>query len=264
MPAKGLASRWTRSEKLKRAGATVFIDLPSYSIHPSSTETMASVENLNLVALPFIRSAEEALVDPVIKSGLKIATACAEGCQASLIQALLDHIWLLEGNIKYKELSNKEALAYWTAEADSQSMRADAAEAEKKQLAERTLAAEAEAARQMRLKEAARAETDAESSRADDLADILDNVRRAHAKDVGTLRAENDALRMRNAEMFLELQVNGNQETPSNVPEDTAPALDIWDDMEEAHARRWENELCGEHPSAYDYGASPESRSDEE
>jgi hypothetical protein len=225
---------------------------------------MASVDNLAAVALPFIRSAEEALVDPVIKSSLKIATACAEGCQASLIQALLDHIWLLEGNIKHEEASSKEALAYWVAEADDQRLRADAAEAEKKQLAERTLAAEAEAARQMRLKEAARAETDAESSRADDLADILDNLRRAYAKDVSTLRAENDALRMRNAEMFLELRSNGGQDASSNVPQQAAPALDIWDDMEEAHARRWENELCCEHPSAYEYDASPESRSDEE
>jgi hypothetical protein len=222
---------------------------------------MASIDNLAAIALPFIRSVEEALVDPVIKSSLKIATACAEGCQASLIQALLDHIWLLETRLKHEEVSGKETLAHWVAEADDQRLRADAAEAENKQLAERTLAAEAEAARQMRLKEAARAETDAESSRADDLADILDTVRRAHVEVTTTLRAENEALRARNAEMFLELRSN----EPAK-PEPLVHAqhrLDLWDDMEDAHARRWEDEISNGFHGGY-VDASPESRSDEE
>lgn len=215
------------------------------------------------IALPFIRAATTILDDPVAKNGLKIAEACATGCQASIIQGLLDHIWLLDGRLKYKELSSKEALAYWAAEADRERIRADEAEAENKQLAERTLAAETEAARQMRLKEGARAETDAESSRADDLADILDNVRRAHVKDVATLRAENDALCARNAEMFLELRATNGEEAPEQeTPVHYVP--DLWDDMEEAHARRWESEICCEQQSAYEYDASPESQSDEE
>jgi hypothetical protein len=275
--------------------------------------------NLATVALPFIRGAMDAIdmmydQDPVAKNGMKIAAACAEGCQVTLIEALVEHVRLLEKRLKDEHSSSKAAMDYWAAEAENQRLRANDAEAalqratedwdrreemvrtaerssqsmayanymatkgpemaaEKERLKERVLAAEAEAERQMRLKEAARAEAEAESGRADDLAELLNNVRRAHAEDVATLRAEVSALRTRNAEMFLELRAaQGHQDAP-NVPQGGAnepepiplvPAHagpDIWD--EDAHERAFNLEL-----PVYEYDgyldASPESRSDEE
>jgi hypothetical protein len=277
--------------------------------------------NLATVALPFIRGAMDAIdtmydQDPVAKSGMKIAAACAEGCQVTLIEALVEHVRLLEKRLKDEEASSKAAMDYWAAEAENQRLRANEAEAALQRaeqikvassaaseaiinhwkgvaeanqdmltaanqandeqaahierLEERTLAAEAEAERQMRLKEAARAEAEAECGRADDLAEILDNVRRAHAEDVETLRAEISALRTRNAEMFMELRAaQGHQDAPNvprggNEPEPIplVPAgPDLWD--EEAHERVFNLEFPVEYYDGY-LDASPESRSDEE
>jgi len=61
----------------------------------------------------------------------------------------------------------------------------------------------------MRLKEAAREDAEREQGRADELQDAFDNLSRAHAEDVATLRA-------RNAEMFLELrEARGHQNAPA-------------------------------------------------